>query len=179
MHPIIATPRLALRQMDWDDLDFLAELLGDAEVTRFYPQTHDRDGSARWLQRQLDRYAQDGHGFWLVCDRQTGAPRGQVGVTTQEIAGRKIIEVGYLMHRPFWRQGLAGEAACACRDWAFRNLDIGAVHSLVRPVNIPSQGVARKNGMTPLPEPVLFHELEHLLFQITRAEWERIQSAPP
>src|SRR5262245_29873615 len=78
--PIIVTPRLSLREMTWDDLDFLATLLGDPAVMRYYPKIHTREESALWLQRVLDRYAKDGHAFWLVEDRKSGKPIGQVGL---------------------------------------------------------------------------------------------------
>lgn len=175
---ILTTPRLTLRRFNPGDLDFLASLLGDPEVMRFYPRTLDRSGAMAWMEKSLVRYDRDGHGFWLVCDRESGQPRGQAGVLKQELEGRQIIEVGYMLDKSYWRQGLATEAARACRDWAFRNLPVDAVHSLIRPVNLPSQGVARKNGMSPEPETVQFYGLEHFLFRITRTEWAGGEAPP-
>jgi RimJ/RimL family protein N-acetyltransferase len=170
------TSRLVLRRMMFEDLDFMATMLGDPEVMKFYPRTYDRDGAGEWIGRMLKRYESDGFGLWLVLDRKANEPRGQVGVLRQEVEGRSLIEVGYMIHRPFWRQGIASEAALACRDWAFDTLNIEAVHSLIRPVNLPSQAVARKMGMQPLPQTVQFHAIEHQLFRVEREETQRADS---
>jgi [ribosomal protein S5]-alanine N-acetyltransferase len=167
---ILTTPRLVLREMSLDDLDFMSEMLGDPEVMRFYPQTYDRAGAAAWINKGIQRYADHGHALWLACDHESLEPRGQVGVLTQEVEGRSLIEVGYMIHRPYWRQGLAFEAAAACHAWAFENTGCDAVHALIRPANVPSQGVARKLGMSPLTKTVDFRGYEHFLFRIGRDE---------
>src|SRR3954462_1166044 len=109
MYPILVTPRLALREVTLDDLDFVAAMLADPEVMRFYPRRYSREEAEGWIRREVDRYARWGHGRWLVLDRSTGQPVGQVGLTLQAVEGVEEPEVGYLIHRPFWRQGLATE----------------------------------------------------------------------
>lgn len=124
-------------------------MLGDPEVMRHYPKALSREEAADWLERQRQRYVRDGHGLWLVLRRENGEPLGQVGVLEQDLGdGTTDTEVGYLIARPHWRQGLASEAACACRDWAFAHLERQRLISLIRPENEPSQGVARKMGMS-------------------------------
>ncbi|MCE9524628.1 MAG: GNAT family N-acetyltransferase [Planctomycetales bacterium] len=167
MKPILQTPRLLLREMHHADLDFLAEMLGDPEVMRYYPKTEDRAGAAANIQRQMDRYAQWGYGPWLVIHKETGEPIGRVGVIHQVVEGVGEAEVGYMIHRPFWRQGFAFEAAAACRDYVFNTLGRERVISLIRPENLPSQAVARKIGMQPEQE-IMHHELRHIVFAMMR-----------
>jgi ribosomal-protein-alanine N-acetyltransferase len=164
---ILETPRLALREMSFDDLDFVAAMLAHPEVMRYYPQTYSRDEARAWIERQLGRYARDGHGLWRVEDRATGEPVGQVGLALQLVEGVEEPEIGYLIHRPFWRRGLAAEAALGVRTWAFEILGLERVISLIRPENLPSQGVARKIGMAP-GKRVQFHQLEHIVFAVRR-----------
>ncbi len=164
MHKVVLeTPRLSLREMTWEDLDFLATLLGDPEVMRHYPKPCTRDEAAAWLGRVLDRYANDGYAFWLVSDRSNGQPLGQVGLLKQIVEGVEESEIGYLIHAPFWRQGYASEAAAAVRDYAYDALGKRRLISLIRPANIPSQRVALRIGSTP-ERLVMYHEREHLLF---------------
>ncbi len=160
---ILETPRLYLREITRDDLDFIAAMTGDAEVMRYYPQVLDRAGAQAWLERTLWRYSTEGVGFWLVVDRATNEPRGQVGVLMQEVDGVRETEVGYMIHRPYWRQGIATEAASACHDYVFRTLDRPRVIALVRPVNIPSQATARGLGMT-VEKRTMFKDYEHDVF---------------
>jgi RimJ/RimL family protein N-acetyltransferase len=165
MKTVLETPRLTLREMSLADLDFVAAMLADPEVMRFYPKCYSRDEAEAWVRRQLDRYARHGHGLWLVVDRAAGQPVGQVGLAIQTVDGTQEPEIGYLIHRPFWRRGLATEAAMATRDYAFHTLAKPRVISLVRPVNVPSQGVARKLGME-VEKRTTFANLEHLVFVV-------------
>jgi len=162
---ILTTNRLRLREMVIGDLDFVAKMLACPEVMRYYPQVYNREEAAGWLERQLNRYREDGYGLWLVEDRNTREPVGQVGVNLQQIEKQPIVEVGYLIDQPFWQKGYAIEAASACKEYAFCQLHAEAVHSLIRPANIPSQRVALRNGMKPI-RLVTFKNLDHLLFGI-------------
>jgi RimJ/RimL family protein N-acetyltransferase len=164
---VLETPRLRLRQMTLGDLDFVAEMLSHPEVMRFYPDLYDREEAEEWLRRQRDRYADDGHGLWLVIERATGAPVGQIGLCTQTVDGARLPEVAYLLHRPYWRLGYATEAAGAVRDHAFEALGYRQVISLVRPENLPSRAVAERLGMQ--ASGLTDHAgLPHLVFSATR-----------
>lgn len=165
--PILTTPRLSLREMMWDDLDFLATLLADPRVMRHYTQRYSRDKAKLWMQRILERYAEHGHAFWLVSLRATGEPVGQVGLLLQHVDGVDEPEIGYMIHADHWRQGYALEAASAVRDYAFDTLDKPRVISLIRPVNVPSQRVALGVGLKP-EKLTIWRDLEHLVFSLAR-----------
>lgn len=165
MRIILETPRLILREMERGDLDFVAEMLSHPEVMRYFPKCASREEALESIEKHLKRYADDGHGMWLILLRETGQPIGRCGVALQDVEGQREPEVGYMLHRPFWKQGYATEAATACRDWAFAVRKYPSVISLVRPENGPSQAVARRMGMQPRRE-VVFHELKHLVFQV-------------
>jgi RimJ/RimL family protein N-acetyltransferase len=170
-NPILETPRLSLREMTWDDLDFLSMLLADERVMRHYPKPCTREEAKLWMGRILDRYAKHGHAFWLVslraAGKPVGEPIGQVGLLLQHVDGVDEPEIGYMIHANHWRHGYASEAAAAVRDHAFAQLDKRRVISLIRPANIPSQRVALKLGMKP-ERLTSWHDLEHLVFSLSR-----------
>ena len=161
---VIDTPRLSLREMSPGDLDYIAALIGDPETMRFWQRPFTRDEAVTWVERQMARYAKTGHGFWLLTDRRSGEPRGQAGLIDQQVDGILEHEIAYIVDKRFWRKGLATEAASAIRDWGLRRYD--RVISMIREANVPSQGVARKIGMT-LWKRAMFHDLEHLVFRAT------------
>ena len=165
MSVILETRRLRLRELESGDLDFVATMLADPDVMRFYPKPLGREESREWIERQLRRYEDNGHGLWLVEDRQSAAPVGQVGLLLQEVEGDWEAEVGYLIHRPFWRRGYATEAGLGVREHAFGVRGERRVISLIRPENLPSQGVARNLGMAPERE-VRFRGLPHVVFSV-------------
>ena len=139
-----------LRALEATDLDFIAEMLADPRVMRFYPAPLTRPEARGWLERQWARYAADGHGHWLVAERASGQPVGQVGLLMQTVAAlddARLPEIGYLLHAPHWGRGYATEAAVAVREYAFRDRRYPHVISLIRPENVPSQRVAQRLGM--------------------------------
>ena len=141
------TARLSFARVTLDDLDFLSGIFGDPLTMRFYPKVYDRAEVEERLLLQIDRYARDGHGLWLVRERETVRPCAFVGLCRREIDGEALDEIGYLVHRAFWRRGYASEAAIGVRDWAFSTPGRERVISLIRPVNVPSRGVALRLGM--------------------------------
>ena len=153
--------------MDAADLDFVASMLAHPEVSRYYERHFDRADAQIWLERQLARYARHGHGLWLVEERTTGTPIGQVGLAIQEVEGECHPEIGWLLHRPFWGQGYATEAGAAARDVAFSRWQYPYVISLIRPVNAPSRRVADRLGMKAGRE-VQFHGLTHIMYMSAR-----------
>lgn len=176
MKAILESQRFLFRELQEDDLPFVAMMLADPLVMQFYPSTYAMAGAREWLDRQMRRYRSHGYGKWLLLEKSTGQPVGQVGLAPQVVDEMEETEIGYLIQKAFWRRGYATEAATAVRDYAFQKLSKDHVISLIRPVNIPSQGVAEKIGMRP-DRVTMFAGLEHIVFKITRAEWTRARMA--
>ena len=164
---ILGTARLILREMTPEDIEFIAEMMAHPEVNFFYERRFTRDESEVWLERQIERYRRDGTGLWLATERATGAPVGQVGLAIQTVDGERLPEVGWLLHRSYWGRGYATEAGAAVRDSALNEWGHDRIISLIRPVNLASQRVARRLGMVDRRR-VSFHGFEHCVFEITK-----------
>lgn len=167
VHMKLQTPRLILREMNLDDLDFLAGMLADPQVMKYWPAPLTREQSVEWIQRQQDRYARHGCGYWLAVERETNEPVGQAGVIVHELDDGEQPGLGYIIHRPFWRRGFGFEAASACVDFIFNELNRERAIALVRPENEPSQRLALKLGMTP-GQTIVYAHLEHIIFSKPR-----------
>jgi len=176
MSVILETPHLVLRELSLDDLEFIAELLGHLEVMQFWPKPYTRDEAEAWIRRQKERYARDGYGYWLALGKATGQPIGQAGLLRQDVDGVTEVGIGYIIHRPFWRQGYATEAAAHCRDYAFKKLGKERSVVLVRPENVVSQSVARRIGSKPERE-INFAGFVHTVFGLSREDWESSRMA--
>ena len=164
---ILETSRLLLREMTPQDVDFIAAMMAHPEVNHYYDRQFSRAESETWLERQLERYRRDGTGLWLAVERATGRPVGQVGLAFQDVEGERHPEIGWLLDRPHWGRGYATEAGAATRDAAFNQWGYDHVISLIRPVNLASQRVALRIGMTE-GRRVQFHGYEHCVFEVAR-----------
>jgi ribosomal-protein-alanine N-acetyltransferase len=171
MSIIIETPRLVLRELELGDLGFIAGLLAHPEVMHFWPKPYSRDEAEAWICRQQERYVRDGFGYWLALDKANRQPIGQAGLLRQDVDGIIEVGIGYIINRPFWRQGYATEGAAHCRDYAFEKLGKERIVVLVRPENVVSQSVARRIGGKAERETNLAGYV-HTVFGLSRKDWE-------
>jgi RimJ/RimL family protein N-acetyltransferase len=149
--PVIipATPRLVLREMTDADLDDMAALLGDENVMRYYPRPRTRSEAREWIERNQRRYREDGFGLWVMNVRGSSEFVGDCGLTIQRVDDVDELEVGYHVKTSLQGQGYATEAATAVRDFARDVLGARRLVAIINPLNVPSQRVAAKIGLTP------------------------------
>ena len=144
---VLETGRMTLRQMNMDDADNLLGIFSDPEAMRFYPSTKDEAETKGWIEWNLVSYQKHGFGLWVATLKHTHEFAGQCGLVMQEVEGQQEVEIGYLFLRRLWGQGLATEAASACRDYGFNQLGYSRLISLIDPCNVASHSVAQKIGM--------------------------------
>ena len=163
----LETERLVLRPYELDDLDDLAPILGDPETMQYYPAPFTREKSQEWIEANLERYASDGFGLWAIESKDTGEFLGNCGPVRRLVDGEREVEVGWHVKRSHWRRGIATEAARACCAYAFEELGLDRLISLIRVVNVPSRGVAENLGMT-IEKEILYAGTPHHVFVLTR-----------
>ena len=179
---ILRTERLILREMGDGDFPALCRMLQDADVMYAYEHAFSDEEAWDWLRRQQARYQGDGFGLWAAVEQSTGEMVGQCGITWQEDGtGRRVPEVGYLLEKAVWHKGYAIEAARACRDYAFTALGFSEVWSIIRDNNLPSQAVARRNGMEVRGGMVKHYygmDMPHLLFSVGKDDLREEKAIP-
>ncbi|MGZ5214270.1 MAG: GNAT family N-acetyltransferase, partial [Actinomycetota bacterium] len=126
----------------------LNAIQSDPHHMRFYPHPFSMQESREWIEKMHERSERDGFALLAVEDRATGEFLGNVGPHLQHVDDVDEVELGWSITPARARQGIATEAAAACRDWVFATLPIDHVISLILPANTPSRGVAENLGMT-------------------------------
>lgn len=145
---VLETPRLILRQLTLNDLEAVITLYSDPVVMATKGGVRSPERTEQQLQGYIEEYGSIGYCFWAVIHRQQNRFIGLCGLLDQQDVGQQAeIEVAYTLAKEYWNQGLATEAAQACKDYGFRVLGLRRLVSLIAPDNIPSQRVALKNGM--------------------------------
>ncbi len=164
---VLESERLMLRRLRLDDMAAIFAVIGDPIAMQYFPRTYDRKDAEEWIDRNLRRYADDGHGIYALVLKANGDVIGDCGLAIQQIDGGPELEVGYHLRRDQWGHGYATEAARACIAYAFRELAAEKVISLIRPENLPSRRVAERNGMQ-VERQVMRSELPHLVYAISK-----------
>jgi ribosomal-protein-alanine N-acetyltransferase len=143
----IETDRLLLRDLREDDLDALAALWTDPDVTRYMGGPRDPARIHDMLAEDLPADPPDPFALWPVIEKATGRIVGHCGLLEKEVDGRDEVELTYVFARSAWGQGYATEIAAALRDYAFGRLGLARIVSIIDPENAASQRVAVKVGM--------------------------------
>ena len=168
---VLETARLILRQMQQSDYSALCKILQDQDVMYAYEGAFDDTEVQAWLDRQIQRYHEYSFGLWAVILKENNEMIGQCGLTMQSWDDKQVLEVGYLFQKAYWHKGYATEAAIACKEYAFEKLNANEVFSIIRDTNVPSQNVAKRNGMTLCGKFVKHYrgvEMPHLVFSVKR-----------
>ena len=172
---ILETERLRLREMTESDFSLLCKHLKDAEV--MYAYEHAFSDAEIWegIEKQFQRYENDGFGVMSVILKDTGALIGQCGLSMQPCDDGEVLEIGYIFQKAYWHKGYATEAAKACREYAFNELKADEVFSLIRDNNIASQNVAKRIGMSIRRKYVKHYngmDMSHYVFSVKKDELE-------
>ena len=176
----LKTKRLILRQWRPSDYPIFAEMNADIEVMQYFPQLLTPKQSDKIAYKCQQLIKNNGWGFWAVSLNSDNTFIGMVGLneTHIDMPFAPSIEIGWRLHKDYWGQGYATEAARAALDFAFTVLDLDNVIAFTAVTNQRSQLIMQRIGMTntqsnfyhPMLKPS--HALaEHVLYKITRQEW--------
>lgn len=172
---MIETERLILREYTLQDFEAIYEILSDSETMQHYLQPFDEERTRNWIEWNLQNYKEYGFGLWAVVLKETGKLIGDCGITIQKIDGEYLPEIGYHIHKKYWRKGFGSEAAKAVRDWAFRNTEYDCLYSYMKYTNIGSYSTAIANGMKKMKEYPDEKNGISYAYAITRTEWELLR----
>jgi RimJ/RimL family protein N-acetyltransferase len=173
--PTITTARLNLRPFTLSDVDPLHRILAVEGILRYFPTPDppERDRVERLIAHQLKHWEEHAYGWWAVELRESGALLGWNGL--QFLPETEETEVGYLLAKPFWGQGLATEGAQASVQYGFEHLGLATIIGITHPENVASQHVLEKVGMT-LTGPAHYFGIDCLHFTMDRPSSEAWES---
>jgi RimJ/RimL family protein N-acetyltransferase len=164
----IETTRLLLRRIGPEDLDELVAIHAEPPVARFMG-TFDRPKASQWMEANERDWTERGYGRLAIVERATGRFLGRSGLKYWPQFDET--ELGWLLRPDAWRRGFATEAATACMNWGFQNLDVPYLTAMIHLDNGRSVAVAERLRMTPLRKDVLLGE-PVTVYSISRQEWD-------
>lgn len=171
----IETERLLLREYIMSDYNALFDIVSDEETMQYYPKPFDEERTKGWIEWNLENYKKYGFGLFAMVLKENGEFIGDCGLTIQNIDGEMLPEIGYHVHKKYWRKGYASEAAKAVRDWTFLNTDYDIIYSYMKYTNVGSYKTAIAIGMKKVKEyPDEKNKISYA-YAIAREEWNKIR----
>ena len=166
----LETERLLLRPFKQDDFEDYARITAYPDVMRYIGngQPLSRADAWRSMAVHLGHWQLRGYGMWGAELKETGRVIGRIGLYFPE--SWPGLEVGWLLDRACWGQGLAAEGGRAALDYAFRELQVDHVISIIHPENRASIRVAEKIGER-FEEKGTLNGTDVVFFGITAPSW--------
>lgn len=148
--PSLTTPRLALRPLRLDDTEALSVVFSDAEAMRFWSEPAHENAAVTqaMIRRVLDARAR-GEGLeWAITLRgpdDGDRAVGKIGHWRWQKQHSRS-EVGFILRRDLWRQGLASEALLAVAHFGFEVMRLHSIEAQLDSDNVGSQRTLESVG---------------------------------
>lgn len=153
----LETDRLILRQQGAADLAWQLAQLNTPQVMRHLGGVRDEAAVSASFAQNGAAMAQGQIGFWTAVLKETGEPVGKCGLAPiaepaapQELQGG--VQIGWSLAEPYWRRGLASEAARAVIGYGFGQLQLLAIWSQTSDSNRASSRLMARLGLQRRPE---------------------------
>ena len=145
----VETPRLLLRQPMIADAEPFMAIMWDPEVVEKKQVTLREEPGDLELARKktsslINHWQERGYGLFTVVEKASGQVIGTVGL--QKWQGWPDAELAWVIHRNWWSQGIASEAAQAALEWAWANTPLDHIISIINAGDTRSMKVATKVG---------------------------------
>lgn len=147
--------RLVFRKLNRKDIPAWTQFFINNDRLKFLgidlnksPENH----ATEWVERQLDRYENEGLGHLAVERKETGEFIGVGGIIPRTLENKIEFEIAYSLLPQFWEKGYATELAQQMKHFGLKYLDASRLISIIDEENSASINVAVKNGMRVLFE---------------------------
>lgn len=165
----IETARLYLRQFTPDDLDDLYRIYSDPEIMKYVGKgVRTREETENALYAMLESWKQNNFGMWALVYKIDNRFIGRCGLVFLDKTPE--IELGYILDKHYWNQGLAAEASLASLQYGFDVLKLERIVAIARPENIASQRVMQKIGMK-YEKNARYYESDVVYYSISRSTY--------
>ncbi len=158
-----------MRPLQLSDLDALAAIWLDPEVTRFLPSQGipiPKEKAEKSLQYFLEHWQQRGYGVWAIVEENSLQMIGYCGLRYLDELDE--VEVLYGLAKAYWGRGIATQSARAAISYGFNVANLDKIIALALPENQASKRVIEKAGLRYEKQLHIFN-LNALYYSIVRS----------
>lgn len=147
--PTLETDRLILRKLTKEDATDIFQYASDDEVARYVTWDSHKtvEDTYQFLQFAFDRYEAGQVAPWGIVYKADGKMIGTIDFLYWDQVHRRS-EIGYVLAKPYWGQGIMTEAASKLLDFGFHKMELQRIEARCFVENIGSERVMQKIGMT-------------------------------
>ena len=144
----INTQRLILREIEEKDLYDVYEYASDESVARYMPwEAHKSiEDSRNFIDNEIEKYKKNNSLNYAIVLKETNKMIGTAGCFEYK-EGDKFAQVGYVINKKYWGNGLVPEAMRAIIEYLFREKDVHRIYAKHYVGNEKSGRVMQKLGM--------------------------------
>ena len=145
---ILQIDGFTMRSLQLTDLDALATIWADPEVTRFLPSRGvaiSRESAAKSIADFIAHWQQRGYGIWAIIDNTSSQMIGYCGL--RYLAELDEVELLYGLAKAYWGRGIATQAAKAAVSYGFNVAKLSRLIAMALPHNLASIKVIEKAGL--------------------------------
>jgi [ribosomal protein S5]-alanine N-acetyltransferase len=177
----VRTERLTLRCPNADDSLAFFQVDGDPETNRFSPYgpAPDLAASEERLLEWLQRWQEDGYGYWALAVQPDTAVLGFGGVRRIVWQDQTVLNLYYKLQPTIWRRGYATELARIAVSLAQTHLPLLPIIARARQYNLASQRTAEQ-GVFSVGQTSTLTSISSLRLDGHRQHWNSVflASAP-
>ncbi|WP_413998200.1 GNAT family N-acetyltransferase [Flavobacterium sp. W1B] len=149
------TERLTFRKLSINDIESWKEFFEENNSLSFLGIDVTKTASELsegWINKQLERYENEGLGHLAVIENVSGKFIGMGGILVRNIENNQEYEIAYSLKPKYWKKGFGTEIANQMRLFGLENSISKKFISIIDKRNLDSINVAKKNHMTILSE---------------------------
>ncbi|RST77214.1 N-acetyltransferase [Siminovitchia acidinfaciens] len=145
--PEIQTKRLHLKEVRHTDAKDLHEFLSDGEVRKYigippYTKMEETYKEIEWYDKIFNTKTGIRWGIALKDDPTIIGSCGFLNISQSNFRA----EIGYELHRSYWRQGIVSEALEAVIKYGFEEMKLNRSEALIEPENVASVKLVERLG---------------------------------
>jgi ribosomal-protein-alanine N-acetyltransferase len=137
-----------MRPLQHSDLEALAAIWADPDVTRFLPSRGvpiSKENTEKSLQSFIEHWQQRGYGIWAIIENSSSQMIGYCGLRFLDELNE--VEVLYGLAKVYWGRGIATQAARAAVFYGFNVANLDKLIAMALPDNLASRRVIEKAGL--------------------------------
>jgi ribosomal-protein-alanine N-acetyltransferase len=145
--PVLETERFILREFVLDDADDVYNYMSDREVLEFYdvePYTN-IDQAKEELKFEIESFKNKRRLRWGIARKEDNKIIGNCGYHSI-IKPYFRTEVGYILDKKYWRQGVMTEVLNTVIPYGFENMELNRIEVQLYPENTASVKLTEKLG---------------------------------